>query len=986
MRTSNQLTKIDQCSKHPHVNITHNTAGSQRAAAQKSIIRRMMEGEPILDIGEEIDSVLLSKDCTWENREQQIANLNVYKARITRFMNWITGQNYIFPDEMDDVVDFFGEEIHAKADFFIEEGNKVYVTKLLTGRFHSEADDIQQNEAYALGLLGEKLFPGKEIHVKFCHLGDSSSEREMAGILRSYDDSRYQKISDLAFTERTKEYFADKHEEEQENEGQCTPEECAACSMYNVCHYEEPPIALPVEKSVKPISEIRLTGDQRKVVEYERGVARINAGAGAGKTLVVAMRIVELLKKGYKPEDICLLTFTKAGAEEMTARVIQYCAGEGILIDPDRFVSTTFNAFCQKTITTFYEDLGYTAPPRVLPEETRSGIINRLLDQFPRVEEWNYQGLSSNDKFNRWAKNKQSALLSSKELFSRIKKEGYTRMNHPEEYDKLYSPVSLDIIFQMYEEYDAILHRRNFVEYDDQILETFKLLEIRPDLFNEIVVDEENGEKHGFRHIIVDEFQDTDLPQINLLQKVIDNESFKSFMVVGDDSQSIFLFRHTSPEYMINFGDYFGHFDDFTLAENHRSAGNIIRVANAVNGLAREKVNKDLIATKADSQGPFINGFYTQNEEYTWIAEQIKRRIEAGETPSDIAVLMSDRIELTAMASKLTEMGIPSVLMNPIPFTSNSRVCALCTFFDSFRHGTTQGMLDYVNAAQHGILKGATAETLNQLLEEFSTELHGGEHTLQKFLEYAKALDAEEVDETYQNFLEKITYCTNMEELTEFFRDFDLYGQNSMSKREGKYEGVCLTTIHSAKGLEWDTTFLSMSHLDKMDYHKNAYRFETSPERDEVYRKWFVGTTRARENLYMTGTFTITKGDDPRNPVLNRYLKEGFDILGKNYVFSPAQLAAVKAQEKAEEMTQRVPSVYTGAGYFRNGANARGQEPSANGESRPARRPIPRTNPFLRPNTAERPQPPIQPPVPPIQPSAGAQSQEEELDSEVEFI
>ena len=253
---------------------------------------------------------------------------------------------------------------------------------------------------------------------------------------------------------------------------------------------------------------------------------------------------------------------------------------------------------------------------------------------------------------------------------------------------------------------------------------------------------------------------------------------------------------------MINFEQYFGRFDDFNLVENHRSAGRIIDLANKVNAMNTNRVEKDLIATKQDGLVPTIEGFYSQKSEYEWVAKQIQKDIEDGKNPSDIAFLASDRMELTKMASVLTEMGIPSILMNPVPYISNSRVAALTTFYESFTEGTTKGLLDYKNCLMDGALKGVSGLELEAIADEFLMQINSEEKTTAKFLEYADALDPDKTDECYQSFLEKITGCENAEEIAEFFRDFKLYGADSKFKREGKYEGVCLTTVHSAKGLE----------------------------------------------------------------------------------------------------------------------------------------------------------------------------------------
>ena len=894
MRTSSQLTKIEQCDKHPRANITQTTDHIMRAAAQKEVVLRLLQGEPISDIQGEIDSILISKNCLWENREQRAANLGLFNARIRRFVEWERERPHTFPIDMDTTVDFFGETIVAKPDYFVEKDNEVRVVKVKTSRMGNENADIESYEAYALGLVGEKLFPGKDVIVEIAHLGDSDVKEEMKYINRPYSERK--KISRLVFDDTVKNFFESKHEHEQAQESSCSPTDCMGCSMYNICYFEEPPISVDIMKEVKPISEIRLTHAQKQVTEYEEGVARINAGAGAGKTLVIAMRIVELLRRGYEPEDICLLTFTNAGAEEMTARVVQYCAGYGLPIDPARLTSKTFNAFCQDLVSAHYEELGYTMPPRVIPDETRSGIINRIIDQFPHIPEWNYVNASSNRVKN--SKFATTALSSAKKIFAEIKKEGYTREDNP--YRRM-DDVSLDLVFQMYREYDDTLHARNLLEYDDQILQTFKLLEVRPTLFEEI----------GYRHIIVDEFQDTDLPQIKLLNKINDTESFKSFMAVGDDSQSIFAFRHTSPEFMINFGNYFGHFDDFKLVENHRSAGDIIDFANKVNALNADRVEKDLIATKPNGAGPIISGFYSQDQEYEWVANEIRKKIEEGKTPSDIAFLACDRNELTKMASVLTKMGIPSVLMNPIPYVENSRVSALCTFYDSFSEGSTRGLLDYQNVVSHGGLKGRRAEELERISEEFRSELLQGERSLTRFMEFARALDMEEADECYQAFLEKVEFCQSMDELAEFFRDFKLYGADSMFKREGKYEGVCLTTVHSAKGLEWDVTYLTLSNFDREAYHRGSTRFSSEnndvEEIAETNRKWFVGVTRAREELIMTGQYVVKF---TRNEmILNDYVRQAYEMLGRNFGFNHASYWEVKDSEKRKQMERAMEAL-----------------------------------------------------------------------------
>lgn len=890
MRTSSQLKTSDYCHSNTSVALSKQAQTLIRASAQKNIILRAIKGEPISDIKGELESILKDKGALFENYEQKNTAEMLYTMRMIRYIDYQTHRqgHTIFPNEEQQTIQFHDEEVRVLCDFIQLAGDNVYVTKIRTGRASDIAIKKDENsmEAYSLGLLGKKLFPDKNIFISYQYLGDATSDAEKRYISMPYDynDSKEHVI---LFDESRIAKYEKEYTEQQASSGICTPEECAECSRNNICHFEEPPISVGVERSVRPYTEIRLTTPQRNITEYEEGIARVNAGAGAGKTLVVALRVKRLIEKGYDPRKICLLTFTKTGAEEMTSRVVQYLATDGTLVDPDLITSTTFNAFCQNVANDHFEDLGYSIPPRIIPDEVQSGIINRILDAYPRIPEWKY-GFTSNIKNMQWVKN---ALSEAKQLFEEINKNGYTLYDNP--YGNRYNPTSMILIFQMFDEYQLELKRRNLWTYTDQIKGIFKLLDINPNLFNE----------YGYEHIIVDEFQDSDREQIDILNKMIETENFKSFMAVGDDSQAIFSFRDTTPEFIINFGQYFGTFDNFNLTENHRSSANIIGLANKINELSDERVDKDLIATKEDGTPVRVEGFYTAKKEYQWIAHDIADRIARGEDPSDIAVLTSDRYEITAISSELTKLGVPSIMMNPIPYKQNSRVKALANFFDSFINGTTQGMLEYQNVVEHGRLKSANSEEEEHIISEKRNLLLNTPKTCDAFYELAKGLDLAEQDDCYQSFLEKVKYAQTMEELTDFFNDFELYGDSSTFKREGKYEGVCLITVHSAKGMEWNTTYLTLSKFDDKRYHTNPNRYNS--EINETYRKWFVGATRARNDLIMTGQY-VYKHNQKEGITLNSYLHKAYELVDKVYGYNAQSYLAEIAQEKAEELEEKM--------------------------------------------------------------------------------
>lgn len=903
MRTSDQLNNASRCERNARSSIKGTSRDATLASAQKQVVFRLLKGEPIDDIAGEIDSILTQKGFAWENLEQRLLTEELYEKRIKKFCHYYKDQPIVFPDDTiafgdeDMSIDYFGETIEARPDFFIVNGNDVNVCKITTSRFSNEANDTSRQEMYALGLCGEKLFTDKNVWVQRMHLApdsrtessrDAYTQDSNGDYYQPYDCYSYKCVTTIAMDGPTKDYYTELHDNE--GDATCTPEECASCPQNNICHYEEPPISIDVEATVRPITDIHMTNAQRQVVEFERGIARVDAGPGGGKTLVTAMRISNLLSRGYEPEDFCLLTYTNAGAREMTARVMNYAASNGVALDPERFCSGTINSFCQNIIVDHYEELGYTAPPRVLPEEKRKRIINDLIDKFPKVENWKYDQ-RSDQKFAMTGRYSKSALKMASELFAIIKAKQITKDNWEDYSADIYNFVNIsnekDIstVFSMYEEFQKTIKQMNLLEFDDQLLEVNRLYDMHPTLFEEM----------GFKHILIDEFQDTNLPQIELLQKMIDTSQFTSFMAVGDDSQSIFGFRHTSPEFIINFDRYFGRFSDFALVENHRSVSSIVDFANTVNNKANEKVDKDLIATRLEGTHPIVQGYYSKKQETEAIAEDIARRWENGER--SIAVLCPTKAELKSMASALTKYNIPSVLMCATPFVENSRVAALRTFYDSFTGNGNQGFVDYQNIITHGALLGANAEQLEQTADEMQESIQNVSRDLDTFMQFAEALDEDKSDACYQEFLDRIRFCRDTDELHEFWQEFNIYGATSEFKREGVYEGVCLNTIHSAKGLEWDTTYLSLTKLDRPNYHRSS--FQRSKDHDETIRLFFVGATRARDNLIMTGEYVL-ENDKKNGPVFNQFLKMAYDIANKPFEYNYAVHKAVRDSEKAE--------------------------------------------------------------------------------------
>jgi len=913
MRKSNELSKNATCIKKREIVTSGSNNASVFSTTVRSICLRLLKGEIIADVKKELEEQLEQRDYIWENQIQKAKTLNNYFHYITRYAK--SEGRPIKTPPVNAITKIHGEEIHVLPDFIVEHGDNVEVCKIRIGNPTSKKESENSLELYSYLAWAREAYPhAKNISASYYFLkGQSDTGKNGRLTLDYYDPDATDKHHSLMWTPKLEEKFAPDFEELYHPTQACGPDDCATCSQKNLCGYMDAKIPNPDPKEVKPLGEILLTDSQEQAIDFEKGTARINAGAGAGKTLVVAMRIVSLLSKGVKPEEIALLTFTNSGAMEMTERVKRYCEEMGLDNNIEKMTSSTFNSFCQNIIDERYTELGYLSAPTVIEDENKCGLIKAVLDHYDEIKELDYVNFTMNEGYAA-----KGALWSVAEMFTQIKEKEYDRINNPFPL----SEPSKDILFAAYEEFNNAMKLQGYIEYADQLQLVFELLKLDPTLFD----------KMGFKHIIVDEFQDTDLQQIELLKQMIDTPSHESFMAVGDDSQAIFSFRNTSPEYLINFGKYFGQgFVDFYLLDNHRSQSEIIDLANKINAVRKTKVDKDLIASKPAGGVPIVDGFYTHEDEYGWIVSDIKKKIDAGKNPSDICFIASNRYELQKMADMLTKADIPAVMMNPEPYIENSKVLATLDFAKSFRYGTTSGIATLLNVYLKGNLLERTNNEINDMIQHFSDQLSAlPSKNKTAFLDIVEQLDPDKTDELFQNFLEKLKKKRSIDAIYQHLSDFELYGQRSCYKKEARYDGVVLTTAHSSKGLEWDTVYCSLSKFDSALMHsipKGIHYNDMGPKSkfafdalEEKLRLLFVTLTRAKEDLYITGEYTAYTSDT-EGRVYNQFLRHCYEAIGKVFAPDPnryfmiqkqKQQAAAEARAKAkgislDELVERTP-------------------------------------------------------------------------------
>lgn len=682
-------------------------------------------------------------------------------------------------------------------------------------------------------------------------------------------------------------YFNGKEREE------CTEKDCEYCVLKNICHYSEPPAQIKIEKAATTLSSIRLTKSQEEAINYRKGIVRINAGAGSGKTTVVALRVASMIAEGTDPAKIFLTTFTNSGAEEMRDRIAKYLEDFGLDdVDISDMHIMTFNAFGNEVIKKEYARLGFPQIPKVIDDVERSAIISHLLNN-NIVPGLNYRHFQMDSKYVK------GALAMGKKVFDIMKKNQYSSYDVSLIRDELgwdkrfITNEALEGLTNLYDLYDEEMKNSSLIEFSDQEVLLMQLLLDDPYYL----------EQFGFEHIIVDEFQDSNENQIKFLQLLTETPAFVSLMVVGDDNQAIFSFRGSTPEYIINFQNYFKDvtIDDICLSENQRSQQNIIDFANDIAELNHIRVIKELTPTRPVGKPVIVRGFIDKKEENQYILSEIKAKIEEGISPESIAYIAPTNSKLIEMAGLLNEAGIPSVMMNPEPYLKNSRVLAAIGFFKFFNdYENTVAAAEFINAELKGGISFFSEEEIMAKIEDLIGRIEDikamPETERMKGIEKVlRSIDCD--DEIFESFIDQILLKPyNM--LIQYIYDFEEFGEKVAKRREHSYPGVVLTTAHSSKGLEWPICFNSITGYDSEELHTA----KKDDSREEKRRLLFVSCTRARDELYVTGVYTAY-GSEKAGYTYDQFLKECYDISGQK--FDSATIENERKMKKAEAKARK---------------------------------------------------------------------------------
>ena len=580
---------------------------------------------------------------------------------------------------------------------------------------------------------------------------------------------------------------------------------------------------------------MRLNPAQEKAIAHKSGPCMVLAGPGSGKTTVITRRIEYLIKKHrVHPEEILVITFSKAAANEMRTRFQKRCNGE-------RYGVTfgTFHGIYYGILKWAY---GLTAQ-NILTEEEKYQILQSA------VEQCNYD------------------YDDEKELIRDIADEiGVVKNNGISiaEYKSVHCDTEL---FQnVYRLYERQRKRRKKIDFDDMLVMTYELFRERPDILE--------GWQKKYRYILVDEFQDINRVQYEVIRMLAAPEN--NLFIVGDDDQSIYRFRGAMPEIMLNFPKDYPGTKQIVLDVNYRSTKAIVNVTQRVIRNNQKRYQKRMIT--GNPQGVNVHVQETKNplDESNYVVKEIKKLLERGVAEEEIAVLYRTSQEARVLVETCMEYGVRFQMNEQLPNLYDHFIARDILAYMKMALGERSRalFLRVVNRPNRYIGREcvdeprisfetlrkyyAEKEWMQERIDQMELDLrvmgkcapYAAIQYLRKqigydaFLEtYAKKrhIRLEDLQEVLFEIQERAKAFASFEEWFSYIEGY--------RKKEIRYEeGILLSTMHGAKGLEFDHVFVIGVNEGVLPYKKAELEDEVEEER----RIFYVAMTRAKKTLYIS--------------------------------------------------------------------------------------------------------------------------------------
>lgn len=626
-----------------------------------------------------------------------------------------------------------------------------------------------------------------------------------------------------------------------------------------------------------------LNDEQYAAVTAEPGPLLILAGAGSGKTRTLTYRVAYLLSKGVPPGEILLLTFTNKAAKEMLHRVEDLTT-----VESRRFWGGTFHSIGNRILRIHGDAIDLPNNFTILDAGEAETVLKHAVE-------------SVDSAFFKNKTHPKPGPLSSIISMARNTREGIERTVidfYPQHHD------FIDQIDGFATAYAKRKREQNVLDYDDLLAHWLLLMESKPEIAEYY--------QTRFKHCLVDEYQDTNVLQAAIVDKMAPHHRI---MAVGDDAQCIYSWRGANFQNIITFPDRHPGTEIHRIETNYRSTPEILTLANAViSNRTSQGFDKELRPHKPSSQKPFVVQAMDGREQAQFVITRVRGLIDEGRDPREIAVLYRSHFVALDMQMELSRAGIPYQITSGVRFFEQAHIKDLVAhlrlvynpsdataFLRLFQllpkvgEKTAQKLydltltvakkheIDFIDALSHAeVIKKAPAaakadwESLAISLRDMKQIADTGspDEVVQMGIDgwYSSYLQG-----AYANYTSRLEdlnslvgFAARFEEMQELITQITLLNSETANRVEDSDEAIRLTTIHQAKGLEFDIVFL----IGAADGFFPTRRSIDEGDTEEERRLFYVAVTRARDELYMLYPKMNTKGGPSMFLNPSRFLQE----------------------------------------------------------------------------------------------------------------
>ncbi|MFH1594562.1 MAG: ATP-dependent helicase [Candidatus Omnitrophota bacterium] len=632
------------------------------------------------------------------------------------------------------------------------------------------------------------------------------------------------------------------------------------------------------EDPVKSFNRVDYKGtlnpEQYEVVTKAEGPCLVLAGAGSGKTRTLVYRVSYLLEKGVPPQNILLVTFTNKAARNMQDRIETLLKAK-----PSKLWSGTFHHIGNRSLHLFTKELGYRPGFGILDEEDSIDLLKVCIKNLKiKIHEERFPHPKVLRSIISFSANSKKSLLETLK-----KKHPYFLRFH-------------DTIAKIAGEYEVKKKRSNNADYDDLLTKWLWLLK------NVQKAKERFSEQ--FRYILVDEYQDTNRLQSEIVREL--SSFHRNVLVVGDDAQSIYSFRGAEVSNILKFPDEYPDAKIFKLESNYRSSPEILELANDSIQNNTNQFRKHLRAVSDSNIKPILLEVGDLHDQARFISQRVLELRDEGVPLNEMAVLFRAHFQSAELQMELTKRDIPFILRGGIRFFEQAHIKDVLAHikiivnpldelswlralsiqpgigsvyagrvFDEFAN---TGSLENMVKKQFGAFLPDRARRGLEHFKKIMRAIMGGDLDKKPDETIIKIIDSgygnhvlahfDNAKDRIDDLHELANFAHNYKSIKTLLHDITLresFKGETITRAPSNDEYLVLSTIHQAKGLEWNTVFII--GLCEGQFPHSKVKDEPN-ELEEERRLFYVATTRTKRELYLL--HPITRYDYQMGTVITR--------------------------------------------------------------------------------------------------------------------